>query len=256
MEPRAANAPDVDHSLAGAMSRELHKTAQPLTVLQGLLDLMLTRISTGVTSGKSLESVSPEAPHSKSCHECKCSLERARDEVSRLTSTFEDVRKLAGLQQPARDVTTFALSPVVTDSLQNLGNDFCAGDITVVMDACPDEDPRNVMVKASVSRLSAAIRLVLTALAKCLEAGGRIRVSIDTSDTNAVISFRPSRMRSTPEHDLLSTLNSELLYANLMLATVGGQLHFDKTTDIVVLLLPTVTSKTAVTMGSRDSLYV
>ena len=56
-------------------------------------------------------------------------------------------------------------------------------------------------------------------------------------------------MRSTPEHDLLSTLNSELLYANLMLATVGGQLHFDKTTDIVVLLLPTVTSKTAVTMG-------
>ena len=147
------------------------------------------RISTGVTSGKSFESVSPEAPHSKSCHECKRSLERTRDEVSRLTSTFEDVRKLAGLQQPARDVTTFALSPVVTDSLQNLGNDFCAGDITVVMDACPDEDPRNVMVKASVSRLSAAIRLVLTALAKCLEAGGRIRVSIDTSDTMQLSAF-------------------------------------------------------------------
>jgi signal transduction histidine kinase len=255
LESRSAENLDFDHTLAGAMSRELHKTAQPLTVLQGLLDLMLERISSGY-SGENGEAAGAEASLENS-NEYKYLLKRAAEEVPRLTGCLEHVRKLAALQCGARDVDNFPLAPLVTDVLQNLGSDFYSADITVAVKESANADSMSVMVNASVSRVSAAIRLVLTALVNRLSAGDQIEIIIETDGSVAEIKFRPSKKSATAEHDfLLSSLPSELQFAYLLLGSVAGELRFSKTIDIVVLSLPAAAPRPVATAEQRKTLHV
>jgi len=60
--------------IASAVSQELHQTAQPLTVLQGLLELSL------LTSG--------------TIEEYRSSMERAINELQRVVAGFDHVRDL------------------------------------------------------------------------------------------------------------------------------------------------------------------
>ena len=229
-----------DQTIAGAMSRELHKTAQPLTILQGLLEFMAARVSTGDDCKTFLERAGKEAPRLAACDECRCFLKRAGEELPRLASCFEDVRKLAGLQRPARDVAEFPLLPLVTDVLQTLRGDL---DISVVFDAPRNGESMKVTVNASHSRVFTAVRLVLTTLVDGLSAGDRIDISLEMAYSSAVLRFRPSRQSplAGAEHDsLLSTLTSQLEFAELQLASVGGELRVDNTPDMVVVSLPAV----------------
>jgi signal transduction histidine kinase len=256
LESRSAQNPDFDHTLAGAMSRELHKTAQPLTVLQGLLDLMLERISSGYGSGENDGRAGAEASLDNS-NEYKWLIKRAAEEVPRLTGCLEHVRKLAALQCGAGDVDNFPLSPLVTDVLQNLGSEPHAAEVTVAVKESANADSVRVMANASVSRVSAAIRLVLTALVNRLSAGDQIEIIIETDGSNAEIKFRPSRQFATAEQDfLLSSLPSELQFAYLLLGSVGGELRFSKTIDIVALSLPAVASRQVASGEQRKTLHV
>ena len=45
LELQRGSAATFHQTIAGVVSRELHKTAQPLTIVQGLLELMLARVS-------------------------------------------------------------------------------------------------------------------------------------------------------------------------------------------------------------------
>ncbi|MGA7575457.1 MAG: hypothetical protein WCA97_15840, partial [Terriglobales bacterium] len=181
-----------EQTIAGAMSRELHKTAQPLTILQGLIELMIARTSSGDSCGKFHKHGGEEALRMAGCDECRLFLERAGEEVPRLASSFESVRNLAALQRPAQDVAVFPLAPLVTDVVQDLGRDFELAGITVTVDRFDDrpgdsqDASRNgLLVNASSSRVSTAVRLVLSMLVDCLRAGDQVWISIETDGGNA-----------------------------------------------------------------------
>jgi len=69
----------IDQGIAVAISRELHKTAQPLTALQGLLELSLQREQT--------------------VQQYRGSVEKAIQQLQRVTDCFGQIRRLA-LEQP------------------------------------------------------------------------------------------------------------------------------------------------------------
>jgi hypothetical protein len=234
LEPKRDRAMALDQTIAEAMSRELHKTAQPLTILQGLVELMLSRVSAS--------------------DECRKLLERAGEEVPRLACCFDDVRKLAGLQRPAWDIASFPLSTLITDVLETLSDDLDFAGIT--FDVQPNEDAMNVWVNASHSRVFTAIRLVLMTLVDCFHTGDRIKISIETNGSEGAIRFRPFTripLETIAEQDpSLSTLPSQLEFAHLLFASAGGELRINETPDIVVMSLPAIAPQSTAQHRQED----
>lgn len=257
LQPDRATA--FDQAIAGAMSRELHKTAQPLTILQGLIEFMRARVAAGDECNKFVERGRDKGLRLAGCDECRCFLKRAGEEVPRLVSSFDDVRKLAGLQRPARDVTSFPLLPMMTEVLQILRADLDIAGITVVCDPRFAEDPMSVMANASPSRVSTAIRLVVTTLVDFLLAGDRITVSMESDGPNAALRFRSSRhsqLAIAEQERVRKILTSQLEFAQLLVATVGGELQLNDTPDIVVLSLPGVAPQSSVQHQPERALHV
>lgn len=89
--PHAERTQTMDREIASAVSRELHQTAQPLTVLQGLLELSLLKSGT--------------------IEEYRKSLERAIDELQRVVAGFDHVRELIHSSQPPSHLQAAALPP-------------------------------------------------------------------------------------------------------------------------------------------------
>ena len=163
-------------------------------------------------------------------------------EVHRLSNCFDGVRNLVGLERPARDISSFSLSALVTDVLQNLGSNLAIGGIAVLLDVRANENPMSVLVDASRSRVFSAVRLVLTTLADCLDPGDQIKIFVETDGLTATIRFQ-TPMHAQPdaskERDLLLTkLSSQLEYAQVLVASVGGEIRFDATPDLICVSLP------------------
>jgi signal transduction histidine kinase len=70
----------VNQEMSGAVAHALHQTTQPLTVLQGLLELALLKTNT--------------------VDEYKRVLSRSLQELRRVTDCFEHLRAITQLQQP------------------------------------------------------------------------------------------------------------------------------------------------------------
>jgi len=240
LESQCNGATAFDQAITAAVSRELHRTAQPLTILQGLLELMLSSVSTA--------------------EECKSSLERAIEEVHRLTSCFDDVRKLVGLQRSASDIGSVPLSMLVADVLQNLRSQLDIAGIAVVFNTQPNEKSMNVAVNVSHSRVFNAVRLVLVTLVDCLHTGDQIKISIGRNDSNATIVFWPLR-HSQPgvieeQYLLLSARISRLEFAQVLFSSVGGEVHLNETSGVVVMSLPAAASQPATQDRQRRAMHV
>ena len=78
-----AGAP-ANQAMSGAVAHALHQTTQPLTVLQGVLELALLTATT--------------------VDEYKHALERSLQETRRVTDCFEHLRAVAQLHQPAQRI--------------------------------------------------------------------------------------------------------------------------------------------------------
>jgi hypothetical protein len=236
------------------MSRKLHKTAQPLTILQGLLDLMLTNVANGGEGTECRESSGPQANEIANCDQCKIFLERASEEVRRLASCFEDVRNLAGLKQPTRDNASVSLSHLVADVVRNLKSDLAAAGIKVVFDEGSHGDATTVVV-TSPTRVFAGFRMILSALADCLPAGEQIKVSMGTRDAAGDITIRTSGHGRFTD-DLASALGTELECAQLLFASVGGKLSLNPTRDIVAISLTVEVSRPASEQARTEAVHV
>jgi signal transduction histidine kinase len=115
--------------LAEAASRGLHDAAQPLTVLQGLLELALEQ--------------------AQSVRDYREALTGALAEAARVTACFENVRQLVRLQQPALDVCDFSISEIVHDLVGGL---------------CSVSGPdREAMAHASQGRARQALSVLISA---------------------------------------------------------------------------------------------
>jgi hypothetical protein len=227
-----------DQTIVGAISRELHKTAQPLTILQGLLELM--------------QVTAPNEADRKSA------LARAVDEVHRLTSCFEDVRKLVSLQRPARDIATFPVSMLVSDVVQNLKSDLAAAGVTVVLNVQANDQVGSTVVNISQSRLFHATRLVLQTLSSSLRAKDRIAISIASDGQRVTIHFDASR---GPRHEGCLTAdrvldNSQLEFSQVMLTSLGGELRWKEVVDSIVISLPVRVSQAPVPDQQWEVMHV
>jgi hypothetical protein len=134
-----------ENQLAKAASRGLHDTAQPLTVLQGVLELALERARTA--------------------EEYREALSSALLEATRVTACFDHVRELVRLQQPAPDVCEFLPSEVVQEVVDTLGG------LAVVRNSAG-----KVAVRASRGRVRQALSLLISAVA--LNAPGGFEVAM------------------------------------------------------------------------------
>lgn len=87
-----------DQQRAAELSRDLHQAAQPLTVLQGCLELALTQ------------------PHT--AEEYKDSIERALDESRRVAACFDRIRELVRTppNHPSTESAHHAKAPRVAHS--------------------------------------------------------------------------------------------------------------------------------------------
>jgi hypothetical protein len=221
-----------DQTIVGAISRELHNTAQPLTILQGVLDLMLC--STSIDE------------------DCKSQLVRAVEEVRRVTERFEDIRKLVALQRPAPDVATFPLSMLMNDVVQNLKSNLETSNIVAVLHPQPNQDLPAVFVTVSQTRAFNAIRLVFAALMNRLHAGDRIGVIIEEDGTRAAIRLLPSRLHPSE----LPTVVSELLFAHVVLTTLGGEIRWNELPDELVVSFPAVAPQSGVPGRQWKAMHV
>jgi light-regulated signal transduction histidine kinase (bacteriophytochrome) len=192
---------DFHPALAKATSRGLHDTAQPLTVLQGLLEFTLMQAQT--------------------VQEYRESLTTALAEMSRLTACFENVRQLVRLQQPAADICDFSL----LEAVQTVADQFRSAGKEVELSI---ESNGPGLVHASQSRIGQALALLISALA--LGVGGRLRISIESDPQEVAVRIATAQIDDSP------AVNLEM--ASLVATSAGGELRSTKTPVSLLLVLP------------------
>lgn len=189
-------------AIARAASRGLHDAAQPLTVLQGLLELTLLRART--------------------VEEYRESLTAALGEMARVTACFENVRQLVRLQEPAPDVSNFSVWQAVhaaADQLRTVGK-------TVAID--PDDANNQALIHASQGRTRQALSLLMSAAT--LSGEGEIQVSIEPRAQTVAV-----RVKATGSRELLG---SGLEMARRVAASAGGDVRLGETPISIMLILP------------------
>lgn len=193
---------DFHPALAKAASRGLHDTAQPLTVLQGLLELTLMQAET--------------------VDEYRESFTAALAEMARLTACFENLRQLMRLQQPAPDVCDFSISGALcaaVDGVRALGQE-----VVFDLPANSDQD----VVHASQGRVRQTLTLLISGAA--LHSQDGIRISIESQDQAVSVRVMVARLGES--------LASSLEMARLVAASAGGEIRFIEIPVSVLLVLP------------------
>jgi hypothetical protein len=214
----------VQQKISDAMSRGLHQATQPLCVLQGTLELAL--LSAGTVD------------------DFKSAVERSLAELQRVTDSFEDLRILARLQQPASDIATFAASSMVEEVLAGLRGQAASAKIDFVVQANLDDTKasRQDRIRMSRSRVSAALKMALSDLLLDLRRGSRLLVSIESDARSVLIraeadqGHKESQPAETPSRFMMP--RQEL--AREMTAIAGGELTLNPHPPGLQMRLPKV----------------
>jgi hypothetical protein len=201
LETQIGESVDLHPAIARAASRGLHDTAQPLTVLQGLLELSLMQAQT--------------------VEDYRESVTTALAEMARVIACFEHVRQLVHLQQPAPDVCNFSIAEAVqavVEELQTIGTKVAFS---------PAAAATKDLVQASRGRVRHALSLLISAVAVGSPEG--VRILIDAPPLWLVVRLSA--------HGISQVLPA-MEMANLVAASAGGKIQFGETSDSVLLILP------------------
>jgi hypothetical protein len=190
--------------IAKAASRGLHDAAQPLTIVQGLLELTLLQ--------------------ARSVEEYRESVEAALVEMARLGDCFERVREIVRLQQPASDVTVFRLSDLVALGLKEPAT---SGTDVHLLRLAGGHD----LVEASYSRAQHALELMLAA---ALATGHKLEAFVRPQGETFVAVVRTAAVEQT----LDEAARSSIELAQIVAASTGGRVDFSETPFSVSLVLP------------------
>ncbi|MBZ5654102.1 MAG: hypothetical protein LAO56_02360 [Acidobacteriia bacterium] len=206
----------IDRKVAGAVSRGLHDAAQPLTVLQGLLELMLQAKS--------------ESDH-------KGSVVHAIEQLRRVSNSFDHLRRLIRLQEPAEDVVEITASALVKEVVQELQTSFVTSGVKCVAKATNakmGEDLADHAIKVSRSRTTLALRLVLTTLLSRMQSGDNLSVSIESAGPNVVVHILPeTNCRMEPD-----AMSARFDLAHTLVVSTGGEFRRGRVPCSMDILLP------------------
>jgi hypothetical protein len=200
-----------DQEISGTIARGLHQATQPLTVLQGMLELALLQAST--------------------VDQFKGAIEQSLGELQRVVDSFEHLRTLAQLQQPASDITTFSASSMVETVLDSLQGHSVSAGVKLALQVKLDgrEGSGEDCVRMSRSRISTALKMALSDLLPFLKRGSQIVVLITAEAGEVLIRVQtadPIQQRAAVPDAPPSLTTPRQEVARAMAASTGAQLTF------------------------------
>lgn len=200
-----------DQEIAGAISLGLHQTTQPLTILQGTLELALL--------------------NARTLDDYKNAIARSLEELQRVADCFELLRTITQLHQRVSDVTTFAVSPMVKAVLTSLkGRSVTAGVEFILQSKIgKSEDSGGEEVRLSSSRVSSALRMAISELLLQLDRGSKLIVLIEPGTSHVLIQVnavvKSQQCAQIADTDPLPMKPRQKLAQDLA-ASTGGELRF------------------------------
>jgi hypothetical protein len=209
----------VDRENIAELSRGLHQAAQPLTALQGWLELALV------------------GSHTED--EYKASIRQAMEESRRVLACFNRVRELARRPHPASSMPGFAASAVVRAVLERFGRDFDAAGVDVVFHPLPDRAEAADLARGSESRVSTALSLILSSSFPFLENGDQLEVSINSQPETVEICVLARKHNSSggASRDDLIWRIAPLELAQALVVGTGGTVTLDPSALSVLISL-------------------
>jgi signal transduction histidine kinase len=209
----------LDQENIAELSRGLHQAAQPLTALQGWLELALV------------------GSHTED--EYKASIRQAMEESRRVLACFDRVREMARRPHPASANSGFVASAVVRAVLERFGGDFAAAGVEIVFHPLPEEAEVDDLVRGSESRVSTALSLILSSSFPFLESSDQLEVSIhslpETVDIS-VLARKHNSLGETPREELIWRI-APLELAQALVVSTGGTVTLDPSAFSVVISL-------------------
>jgi light-regulated signal transduction histidine kinase (bacteriophytochrome) len=204
-----------------AISHQLHQTAQPLTVLQGLLEVALLS--------------------SRTAEEYRGVIQRAMEQSLRISGCFDLVRKLFHLQQSPPDVSSFSVSDLASAVVKSVSDSYAIAGVGCDLlllprnyDGCAD------VVHTSQNMVSAALALILSNLPRWAGSGGAVKVAIDAESQDVLVCIVAQQnaqadSANTPDASLMT---APLHLARTMIASAGGKLTEGAPQFSVLISLP------------------
>jgi len=209
----------LDQENIAELTRGLHQAAQPLTALQGWLELAL--------AGSHTED------------EYKASIRQAIEESRRVLACFDRVREMARRPHPTSPSPGFAASAVVRAVLERFGRDFAAAGVEIVFHPLPEGTEVDDLVQGSESRVSTALSLILSSSFPFLESGDQLELSIcshpETVDI-CVLARKHNSSCETSREELIWRI-APLELAQSLVVSTGGAVTLDPSAFSVVISL-------------------
>lgn len=196
-----------DATTSDAIARELHRTAQPLTVLQGLLELAL---------------LTPRTPE-----EYRDVIEGAMEQSRRISGCFDLVRRLFHFQQPPLDLSTFSVSDMAKAVVESIRDSYAGCRVSCEFRPLADRDDAADVVTASEGRVSAALALILSALPRWTRLGGAVEVAIECNFQDVLIRIQARQLSLEGDGSSMSELGpmtAPLHLARTMVTSTGGRI--------------------------------
>ena len=214
-----------DRKVAGAVSRSLHDAAQPLTVLQGLLELMLQAKTESDHKGKVINAI---------------------EQLRRVSNCFDHLRRLIRLQEPAEDVMEVTASSLVQEVLHELQTSFVTSGVKCVAGAGSAQGGGHLpepVIKVSRSRTTLAFRLLLTSLLSRMQSGDNLSVSIESARETVVVRILPETncwqtLPQNPDRMEADAMGARLDLAHALVVSTGGEFRCGGVPYSMDILLP------------------
>lgn len=202
------------------ISHGLHQAAQPLTALQGWIELALI------------------GTHSE--HEYKSLVAHAREEALRVLGCFDRVRELARLHQLPSCGPGFAASAMVRVVLEQFESSFKAAGATVVFHPLPGSEAASDLVRVAENQASVAFSLVISSLFPFIERGDKLELSMNAEGATVSIGVLvPVRTGANGKSRLELNWDSPLLdMARSLLLSAGGKITLGEGGRSVQITLP------------------
>jgi hypothetical protein len=220
-----------DQETIAELSRGLHQAAQPLTALQGWLELALI------------------GSHTED--EYKASIRQAIEESRRVLACFDRVRELARLPHLSSSMPGFAASSVVRAVLEKFASDFEAAGVEVVLQTESHVQELDDLVRGSESRVSTALSLILASSFPFLASGDRLELSLTPHPEKVeicVLAQKHGFSGGASGEELIWKI-APLELAQALLASTGGTVTLDPSAFSVLISL----SRTPATPGVSNS---
>ena len=205
-----------DQETIAELSRGLHQAAQPLTALQGWLELALI------------------GSHTED--EYKASIRQAIEESRRVLACFDRVRELARLPHLASSMPGFAASSVVRTVLEKFAGDFEAAGVELVLHTEPHVQELDDLVRGSESRVSTALSLILASSFPFLASGDRLELSLTPDSEKVEICVLAQKHGFSSGEELIWRI-APLELAQALLASTGGTVTLDPSAFSVLISL-------------------